>query len=116
MKSGIWVSCAEQESYLIAHVCSIAVSMNMFSPTWIVVPHCGCHLRSFIWVWWIVFAVWTGCVRVNFIIWFTEESPCACSTRFTTERTPPMYEYLHRFTAARNTRASTALRELTLVP
>ena len=30
--------CAEQESYLIVHVCSIAVSMYMFCPVWSIVP------------------------------------------------------------------------------
>ena len=29
-------------------MCSRAVSMHMFCPTWSIVPPCGCHLQSLI--------------------------------------------------------------------
>ena len=45
---------------------------------------------SVIWVSWIVlFAVWEGCVRLNFVVLCTERIsvPCICSIRFVTQRT-----------------------------
>ena len=83
-------SCVEQESYLITHVCSNAVSMYMFCPAWSIVHSCGCRRRSLIWVCWIVlFAVRKGCESVSFVVWGTEERvlPCGCSMAFIVEWT-----------------------------
>ena len=89
--------CGEQESDLIVHVCSRAVSMHMFCQAWSIVPPCGCRRRSLIWVCWIeLFAVRKGCVR-DFVVCGTEKSsvpqtkqtqvPCVCSIKFITEWT-----------------------------
>ena len=66
------VSCAEQESYSVVHVCSRAVSMHMFfqlsvfcAPVWI--SSAESHLGLLM-----VFVVRKGCVRINFVVWGTE--------------------------------------------
>ena len=82
-------SCAQQESYLIAHVCSRAVAMHMFCSAWSIVPPCGCCRRGLIWVCWIIlFAVRKDCVKVSFVVWGTggRSVPCVYSIRFITEQ------------------------------
>ena len=103
-----WYETSDLESYLIVHVCVRAVSIHMSCLAWSIVPPCGGRLRSLSWVCWIVlFAVRKGCVRVNFVVWGTDERlfSCTCSIRFITEN-HPMNGYLNNFIAARNARAS----------
>ena len=64
--------------------------MHMSSSAWSIVPPCGFRLRSLIWVNRIVlFAVRIDCVKVNFVVWDTEERsvPYVCSMRFITGQT-----------------------------
>ena len=111
------MSCAEQESYLIVHVYSRAVSMHMFSPAYSIVPPCGCRLQGLICVYWIeLFAVRKCCVKVSFAVWGTERSvPCVCSYKIYHRVDQPIHEYQNHFVAARNVRALAALGDLTLV-
>ena len=89
-QAGTCESCTEQESYLIVHVCSRAVSMCIFCPAWSIVPPYGFRRRNLICVCWIVlFAVRKGSVRVSFVAYGTEGrlAPCVCSISLITEWT-----------------------------
>ena len=115
---GVWGSCTEKESYLIVHVCSRAVSRNVFCPALSIVLTCGCCRRSLIWFRWIVlFAVQKGCVTM---------SSCSLAHRRKVRALCLLYRiyprvdhsmngYLDNFVAACNTRTSAALGELALV-
>ena len=59
---------AEQESYLVVHVCSRTVSKYICCSALSIQPSCECRRRSLIWVCWIVlFPVRKGCARVIFV-------------------------------------------------
>ena len=72
-------SCAKQESYLIVHVCSRAVSMHMFCSAWSIVPSYGYRQLCFNWACWaVLFSVWKGCFMVVIFFWFGSQKECQC--------------------------------------
>ena len=114
---GVWVSCAEQESNLIVHVCSKAVSMHVFfsleycAPVWISSAESHLDLPGSI---------------VRSAERLCEDELCNVAHR---RKASALYllckiyyrmnystnECLNHFVAARNTRALAALGELVLV-
>ena len=81
------------------------------------VTHFLC-IKSLIWVkcWIVLFALHKGCVRMRFVVWFTEEiSETLCLLYEIYHRVDHILkEYLNHYVAARNTRTSAALGELAL--
>ena len=110
---GLWVSCAEQESYLIVYWYSRAISVHMLCPAWSIVSPCGYRLRSFIWVCGIVLlAARKDCVRVTSVVWAQKRGQHFVFALWNLSRADhPMHEYLLRFVATSNIRASAALGE-----
>ena len=69
------------KSYFIAYVLP---NFEYCAPVWM--SSADFYLSLLVIEW---FAMWKGCVRVNFVVWVTEEgpAPCVCAMRFIKERT-----------------------------
>ena len=111
-------SCAEQESYLIVHVWSRAVSMYMFCPAWSIVPSCGgrrgeSHLGLLDSIVRLAKRLCEGEYRC--LVLTKKISAFSLLYKIYHRVDHLMNEYLKHFVAVRYTRASAILAELDLV-